>query len=824
MIARSWRMPAFVVGNAVALGVWVWRFHPGPAGILGDLRELAVLLRYHFSFLRLASNWGTFGLDVLSLVGLLALADCAGSWLIRLLIGPRRARPGLPGSLLAGSGLAGSAALAAGFTGLLFFPPKPLATGVLVLCAAGWMIRLRSRIRPPDLEGDRLLFVLGAIALVVWVSLLMLPETTWDALTYHLRLPSFFLYRHKLYDVWYSFYSDFPGHGEMLFLVGLGVRGEGLARLIPAAALVILLALTSSLAGRMRLHPALPQALVALAPLTIMVSSRAYTDAVLAAFALLSFLALLAALETRSRGWLVLSGLCMGWTLSCKYTALFALAATLTAFVPLKGRGLRGVGAWSAAAAAAFGPWLVKNWLFRANPVHPMAGGLFGVEAAVPPEATPLFQLADPLGTLWRSLPRRAVALLLDAGGVDGPLPPVIFGVLPWAFLIRLKGPLAACRTYLGVYLAVWIVLCPDVRFLYPAYPIMCLVIGGLVTGVGPIPEWRRPGRIVAAASMVAGLAYSASVASCTFAPWDVFLGLQSPGEKIERGLTPVPFGGYAAKWMNGNLPRDARVLYACHFSSYYVERECLTDFHFGQALVTKLLNRAASPRGIARLLRQRGIGYILDTQSGVPGYTDVPGFFRVPDGRWAVWKDFLTRRSEVVWQTEDITVSRVTPPHAPRLLPNLPVFSVLSFERADALLARGSAAEALAAYRACPPVFRDVGSTWLRIAFACDAAGDDAAAAGAYRKALAAGLDTPRLHRYLADLYVRQGNPAAALRHLDAARRGNPLSADAASAFARASFALGRRAEALAAIDEAVRLRPDVAEYRELAASWRKP
>ena len=45
-----------------------------------------------------------------------------------------------------------------------------------------------------------------------------------------------------------------------------------------------------------------------------------------------------------------------------------------------------------------------------------------------------------------------------------------------------------------------------------------------------------------------------------------------------------------AMKYVNAHVPRNARILYASNFSTYYVERECLADFFFGTSQLTKLL------------------------------------------------------------------------------------------------------------------------------------------------------------------------------------------------------------------------------------------
>jgi hypothetical protein len=86
------------------------------------------------------------------------------------------------------------------------------------------------------------------------------------------------------------------------------------------------------------------------------------------------------------------------------------------------------------------------------------------------------------------------------------------------------------------------------------------------------------------------GIVYAAFVQWVQFNPLSLPLGLQSVPGKVQVTLFPVPYHGYLARYVNTLLPPDARLMYLCHFNSYYVERECVNDFHFGRARIVDMI------------------------------------------------------------------------------------------------------------------------------------------------------------------------------------------------------------------------------------------
>ena len=709
-----------------------------------------------------------------------------------------------------------------------------------------------------------------AAAAIVTVAGIFNAEMSWDALTYHLRVPSFYQYRHKIYYVWHLKWSCFPSAIEMLYLLGRIVQGDLTARIINALCGIMLLLTTARLAARLGAPRRGAVILLGASPLFLMLSTRCYIDLGFALFLALSFLLLLDWQRTGSRPALLASAALAGYGLSAKYVGALYLVAVLAAVLPaLREKRVRTDALiWNAAAFLPLAPWILKNWIFTGNPVFPFLSGLFGVPTELPGEW--LLTISGGTGGTVAALGRRAMALFMEHGRIDGPLTPAIAGLAPLMIFGSYSGSSAFAFRALAAWTSVWIVFYPEIRFYLPVLPILLALSlrglsgftsaggkrssptagadpgaggerssrairngslgeqsspkgkadadfggGGFDPGAGPGRSWLRA---AIEAGIVAGALYGASIQWVFFGPFAFPLGLATPRTRLQVGLPPAPFTWYMKEYVNAHVPRNARILYASNFSTYYVERECLADFFFGTSQLTKLLKMAPDDAGFARELKRRGIGWILSTGTLAAQYRGVSGFFDLPEGKWREFKRFLATRTEVDWQTEYYILYRVGSWHPSRPLPSLPVYEAMAFQPGDAALGRLRAVEALKVFTRPPALLADVGSTYVRQGDAYLTMEDAARAESAFRRALGLGSDNHRIHGGLAAALLRLNRAQEALPHASEAFRQNPLSAYAAATLATNYAAVGRIDDARRAIREALRLRPDIPDYVELA------
>jgi tetratricopeptide (TPR) repeat protein len=451
--------------------------------------------------------------------------------------------------------------------------------------------------------------------------------------------------------------------------------------------------------------------------------------------------------------------------------------------------------------------------------VAPFLGGVFGSDGPLPRDVTPWFEQRHAAVELVRSMPIRVLSLLLEPGHLRSPLAPAIAGLLPLVCLPEPDPSFRRVRRGALAYVGGWMLMAPEARFVLTALPGLAALIAVRSSAVSASSAIRRAGlRVVLEASLVAAAACAVQVAVTTEDPAGMALGRRSAAGLLAAGLPPAPYRAYANEAVNTRVPPGERVLVVSHFSTYYVERECLADYHTGRTRLAVILAEGRTAPGIARRLRQLGIRWLLFTAPGVADFAKVPGAWEVPAGAWEGFARYVRECGETVWQTDWFALLRFGAPHAPRPLPVLPAYETLAFAEADRLFGAGDAVGALARYRAAPPLLTDVGSTAVRVGIACMALGRWPEAFAALRRGRALGVEAPGLHAALVHACLQQGRTEEALAEADAARREDPLSPTAAMERARVLSALGRVDEALRAAEAARRLRPEGAVLLELA------
>jgi|GEM_PF-4511762 len=228
------------------------------------------------------------------------------------------------------------------------------------------------------------------------------PPHHWDALTYHLAAPRYFLDTGWIRPVPEIEWSNLPLAAELLYGVGLAFGSESFSQLLHAAfggiTAVALWGFTRRKVDRLAAWIAL--VIFVSTPQVQMWSRIANIDLALACFI---FLAIIAALHagdspgnpatsrstgwfTVDRRWLALAGVFAGLALGSKYQAATAVAP-LGLLVLFDGwrrhRGSDRIGqqivgdglAFGGAAALVAGPWYLKNLILLGNPVWPLVFG-----------------------------------------------------------------------------------------------------------------------------------------------------------------------------------------------------------------------------------------------------------------------------------------------------------------------------------------------------------------------------------------------------------------------------------------------------------------
>jgi hypothetical protein len=539
--------------------------------------------------------------DLLLLGSTLVVVASWGSRTLRWLRVPvesRLERWGLGATL--GLGLLGSLVLGLAAIGALY---RPVAYAVLILLgvtawreARSLLQTLVEGVRQIRLTGTCLLwFYTGAIGLLA-LGLSLLPPTGWDALVYHLQGPRLYLESHRLLALPRFFYLNYPSQVDMLFLWGMLLKGDILAKLFhwifwPLTALLVYgLAkrTTSARAG------AWAAALWASIPLAAGLAGLAHVDVAVSGFALAGVYCFFRWTDTASDPWLMLAAVFVGLAMASKYTAVSWLAMLGLLLVYhvrvhqkrdlrwLLGRGL----GFGAVAGLIVAPWLLKNAWATGNPVYPF---LFGGPYWNPTRASWLTygghgysdNVLDYLALPW-------VITVLGAEGspaFDGTIGPLLLCLVPLGILVRGRRRLVNYGLFLasgqlvvlGVATYVYLFMA-QTRLVLPAFPLLCVAAADTLQRLA---QWdRKAFRLSRVITGVAVLVMAANLFSETLAfahtrPLFALLGLESREEYLTRTLGAHYF---ALRELDQRLPQDARLFFLWEPRSYYSPRPTRTD------------------------------------------------------------------------------------------------------------------------------------------------------------------------------------------------------------------------------------------------------
>jgi 4-amino-4-deoxy-L-arabinose transferase-like glycosyltransferase len=240
--------------------------------------------------------------------------------------------------------------------------------------------------------------LVGAIILLSWV-----PPVSRDALTHHLAVPQLYLKHGGICEIPSIVFSYYPMNLDLLYIIPLYFGNDIAPKFIHFVfALLTAWLIYSYLAKRLGKIWAYLGALFFLSlPIIVKLSITVYVDLGLVFFSTGSIMSLLKWIESRFQfKFLLLSAVCCGLALGTKYNGLIVLFI-LTVFIPfvfisnyrttfhgnkpekkasfanvqLKALGFGAI--FCAVALLVFSPWMIRNYVWKSNPVYPLYKSLF---------------------------------------------------------------------------------------------------------------------------------------------------------------------------------------------------------------------------------------------------------------------------------------------------------------------------------------------------------------------------------------------------------------------------------------------------------------
>jgi 4-amino-4-deoxy-L-arabinose transferase-like glycosyltransferase len=376
-------------------------------------------------------------------------------------------------------------------------------------------------------------------------------------------------------------------------------------------------------------------------PMVPVLGGWAYNDLALSFFQMAALYGLLNWCQEDRFPWLILSAVCSGLALGCKYTSLVCPLAML---VLICWRLWRTAGSWRASVRAlglyvgvtlvVAAPWYLRNLAFAGNPVYPFLYRVFGGRGWDDWRAAWYARAGSGLG--WNpvalaALPWTLTLGLRDVNFYDGRVGPLFLLALPFlvAWCLRLYGrrrPRPASIGVLMFYALVQYLFWTagvissrslfQSRLLLPALVALCVPLAYAYRQLGdldaPALSLRRLIGLSAALVLAGNLCYQ-FLATVRLRPVPVLVGEESREAYLERNLG----AHYAAmELVNARVPVEGRVLFLWEPRSYYCLRPAQPD-----AILERwawLMHRHEADLGsIARALQEEGYTHLLLHNAG---------------------------------------------------------------------------------------------------------------------------------------------------------------------------------------------------------------
>jgi len=487
----------------------------------------------------------------------------------------------------------------------------------------------------PRSMQERLACFILAICLVALFLLELTPEIGKDALIYHLAVPKLFIQHHGFYFIEGNVFANYPLFGEMLYIIGLTLQNDILAKFIHFILLLAILLGTGVFIRRQTGAHALPflgMLIFLSVPSVFITAHMAYNDLFVVYYSLGAFFAFISWTEKNGKGWLILCGLFSGLAVACKYTALLLpFLGTLGVLWNAQRRRLparKAAGDFSIYAVClvlAGCPFYIKNWIVTGNPVYPFLFSIFGGRGWDSDQAR-LYDIfvyslgmgKEPLDYLllpWNV----SLRAKMDSPQFDGIVGPIFLLILPFALgLRRLPRATKIILIYCLCVLAFWAASAQQIRYLMLVLPLLSIVIVVILS-------YYREQQCKALSAVIfllisVSLAYNFYYIARDFQkirPLPVISGLENREDFLKRSIPS--YGMYS--FANRHLPNDAKI-FSIFMKNYgfLCDRSFYADAMFESHTLQKILSSSHDSQQVRTALNKRGFTHIMYDANYVTG------------------------------------------------------------------------------------------------------------------------------------------------------------------------------------------------------------
>ena len=440
--------------------------------------------------------------------------------------------------------------------------------------------------------------ILGTFVIVNFI-MSFTPEIFYDSLVCYLGAPNYYVIKHRILEMPYRTGSYYPFNIPMLYTLALLLKQEGLPKLLHFFSGILCLGALVSFSKRYFDYRVgvIACAIFYSIPILAMNSWVTGNDIALSYFFILSIYALINyfSLETSSinngRGfkWFILSAIFSGIAMGSKYTGVFTLFGIVGLifcyeYFEMKKKFpkvTKQILIFVVIVIAIMSPWLIKNIIYTGNPIYPVLYKWFGgrnlivhSDSIIMPKGLQSLKLKEFFISPW-TLTMKGQDSLRFIG-------PMFLLFTPFVFFIKKKRSII---NYLILFFVFSYILWGrgtfKYRYLLPAFSILSIVTAyGLVTLYEKIPKYLgKLIPIVFAIFMGTNLYSVLMIMHFSYNPFNVLTGLETRDHYLSLTRPGYPYPSYKAyKYINENLPADAKVMIIGDSKIHYIKRDFISN------------------------------------------------------------------------------------------------------------------------------------------------------------------------------------------------------------------------------------------------------
>ncbi|MEW6096608.1 MAG: glycosyltransferase family 39 protein [bacterium] len=484
-----------------------------------------------------------------------------------------------------------------------------------------------------------------SLTLILAIILTFVPTLTFDVLVYHLAVPETYVKHHKIIYLPYNCFSNYTFNTEMLFTLGLLLKGDLLAKSIHFLFGLLSALSIYSLSRRYFNQRTASLSVLTLCsmPLAIFVAVVAFNDFVITFYEILAVYAFINCDKEKNRGWLLVCGLTCGLAIGVKYFGVFCFIILILSILVRQWHQSSGSKAikttifFASLVLLPNLPWLIKNLVFTGNPVFPLFYNIFGGKNwsqfhqsrylyEMTRYSTGSHFLLKPVVFLWE--------ISFKCGGMDSgikiPVGPIFIAILPFILGLRkldfsIKYLLAFCVTFF----LLWSYTCAVDRFSLPCFVILCVVVAYII-------ERFKSNKYLYFSLLVIlfiNLSWNLFNVSKIIYKNSYFMCLKKDGsEKFMLKKSIIRNYYDVISYINHNLPKQSKVLFIGEVRSYYCQKDKLVSTQFDTNIILELIHKSKDIEEMMKHLKELGVTHVLYNEVGASWLTKYFDYFNWQD------------------------------------------------------------------------------------------------------------------------------------------------------------------------------------------------